>query len=463
MTLYVVGFILAFLLVLGSGMPVGFGLGILALGILTAYADFEMAIGLGAEKAYGALDSNILVAIPLFILVAQLISESGMGKRLFDAARSFCGRYHSGVGVATITSSGVFSAMTGSSFVSASTMGLIAIPELRRAGYPDKITAAAITAGGSLGSVIPPSLVMIIYGYLTDESIGALFMAGVVPGIILMVLYSLTLAFFINRSFKKRPVTASLASAPSQEEAPGAASVVADPEVTHKNPPQEVGGDRLLSRTEALKEAFWGLMAPVIILGGIYLGIFTASEAAAVAVVYCLMIGFFVYRTINLRKLVNILLDAVSVSAMVAMIVVGGAMMTHGVIMGRVPQNILAAVIELDLSPWLLLILINVFLFVLGMFLEVLALMYLTIPLLIPVIMYMEWDNVWFAVMMLINVNLALITPPMGGVLFVVSHIGKMPIGTVIRGAFLPIAVLIFVLILVMIFPDIATWLPGMM
>lgn len=465
MTLYVIGFVIAFLLVLGSGMPVGFGLGVLALGILTAYTSFDMAIGLGAEKAYGALDSTILVAIPLFILVAQLISESGMGRRLFDAAKTFFGGFHSGIGMATISSSGVFSAMTGSSFVSASTMGYIAIPELRRAGYPDKITAAAITAGGSLGSVIPPSLVMIIYGYLTDESIGALFMAGVIPGILLMVLYSITLAFFINRNFKKHGFPTYVAppsEATTFADPPGSASIVADPEVTHTNPPP-TEASKPLTRTQATKEAFWGLMAPVIILGGIYLGVFTASEAAAIAAIYCMIIGIFVYRTINLRKLVSILLDSVSVSAMVAMIIVGGAMMTHGVVIGRVPQNILMMVIELDLPPWVLLIVINLFLFFLGMFLEVLALMYLTIPLLLPVIIYMEWDNIWFAVMMLINVNLALITPPMGGVLYVVSHIGRIPIGTVIKGAFLPIGVLIFVLILVMLFPGIATWLPSVM
>lgn len=443
MTLYVIGFVFVFLLVLASGLPVGFGLGFIALGLLTLYTDLDTAVSTGVEKAYTALDSNILVAIPLFILAAQLISETGMGKRLFDAAKSFLWRQKAGLAVATIASSGVFSAMTGSSFVSASTMGLIAIPELRKAGYSDKMISAAITAGGSLGSVIPPSIVMIVYGYLTDESIGKLFMAGMLPGLLLIVLYSLVLSYFVKKELAKK----------SENSIP-----VIDEQSVQTQSAEPV----VMSRRKAVVEAFWGLMAPIIILGGIYLGVFTASEAAAVAVIYCMIIGFFVYRTLNIKKMLTVLMDATSISAMVAMIVVGGAMLGHVVVYGRVPQQLLEAVISWDLSSGTLMLVINIMLFILGMFLEVLALMYLTIPLLVPVIAHMGWDNVWFAVIMLINVNLALITPPLGGVLYVVSHIGSIPIGTVIKGALIPIGVLLFVLLLVILIPGIATWIPSL-
>ncbi len=444
MTLYIIGFVIAFLLVLASGLPVGFGLGFIAIGLLTLYTDPSTAVTTGVEKAYTALDSSILVAIPLFILAAQLISETGMGKRLFDAAKAFLWRRKSGLAVATIASSGVFSAMTGSSFVSASTMGLIAIPELRKAGYSDRMISAAITAGGSLGSVIPPSIVMIVYGYLTDESVGRLFMAGMIPGLILIVLYSVVLSYFVNRELADSPNDLSQSQGNTAVDTSAAAPAG-------------------LSKRTALKEAFWGLMAPAIILGGIYLGVFTASEAAAVAVIYCMFIGFFVYRTLDIKKLAEILMAAASVSAMVVMIVIGGAMLGHVVVYGRVPQQLLEVVISWDLSAGMLMLVINVMLFVLGMFLEVLALMYLTIPLLVPVIAHMGWDNIWFAVIMLINVNLALITPPLGGVLYVVAHIGSIPISTVIRGALIPIGVLLFVLLLVILFPAIATWLPSML
>jgi C4-dicarboxylate transporter DctM subunit len=213
----------------------------------------------------------------------------------------------------------------------------------------------------------------------------------------------------------------------------------------------------------ALKEAFWGLMAPVIILGGIYIGIFTASEAAAIASIYCIFIGWVFYRSLNLKKLWNVLMSAGNLSAMVAVIIIGGAMLGHVVVFGRIPQQILEYIIAQNYHPVLLLILVNVLLFVLGMFLEVLALMYLAIPLLFPLVLHMDWNNVWFAVILLINVNLALITPPMGGVLYIVSQIGAIPINTVLKGAILPVAILILVLILVIVFPPIATWLPSLM
>lgn len=415
-----------FLLVLLSGLPVAFGLGFLAILLLSAYVGPDIATDIALDKAYSAIDSDILVAIPLFIFAAQLISATGIGKRLFTAAERFLWRLRGGLGVATIGSSGVFSAMTGSSFVSSSTMGLIAIPELRKAGYSETKIASAITAGGTLGSMIPPSIVMIVYGYLTDESISKLFMAGVIPGVLLIVLYSLFMVFTDNTKANTKAIKPNI------------------------------------SKRAAVREAFWGIMAPVIILGGIYLGIFTASEAAAVAVVYCMFIGFVVYRTLNIKMLWEQLMAAAVTSAMVTMIIIGGAILGTGVIYGRMPQEVLSAIIAYDMSPITLLIIINIVLFVLGMFLEVLALIYLVVPLMVPVIAHMEWDNIWIAVMLLINVNLALITPPMGGVLYVVSHIGNMSLGTVIKGALMPIIALIVVLLLTIFFPALALWLPGL-
>ena len=442
-TLYVIGFIIAFLLILGSGIPVGFGLGVLALGIMTAYADIDTALGLCIDQAYASLDTDVLVAIPLFVLAAQLISATGMGKRLFDAAKACMGGFRSGLGAATIASSGVFSAMTGSSFVSASTMGLIAIPELRRAKYTDTLISSAIAAGGSLGSVIPPSLVMIIYGYLTDESIGKLFMAGVIPGILLMVLYSVALAILTG----KKPSAAGKNGTDTSD--------TDSEEETDEEAPMPLG--------KALKESVWGLMAPIIILGGIYLGIFTANEAAAVAVLYCIIIGLWVYRTLNYKSLWQVVSSATAITGMVALVVIGGSMLAQAAVYGRVPQQILELIIAKELSSGLLLFLVIVILFVLGMFMESVSLMYLAIPLLYPVVVHMGWDNIWFAVILLINVNLGLITPPMGGVLYIISQIGAIPFETVVKGAIMPIIVLLLVMVMMIIYPPIATWLPSLM
>ncbi len=493
MTLYVIGFVIVFLLVLASGFPVGFGLGFLALGLLTAFADFDQAMTMGIERAYTSLDSSVLVAIPLFILAAQLISETGMGKRLFDAARAFLGRMRSGLGTATIASSGIFAAMTGSSFVAASTMGLIAIPELRKAKFSNTLISAAITAGGSLGMVIPPSIIMIVYGYLTDESVGKLFMAGMIPGILLIVLYSAALAvcFRIEQAREKNRGKNAISAqneyngnnGPAPALACASDGMLADSNSTFMEYAENTGLPPLtaraanevdvqpeisadpedMSRLKAFKDAFWGLMAPVIILGGIYLGIFTAPEAAAIAAVYCMIIGFVVYRTLTIKKMWGVLMSAATISSMVAVIVIGGAMLGQVVVYGRIPQQILEIIIAKDFSPLLLLLLINIFLFILGMFLEVLALVYLAIPLLYPVVLHMEWDNIWFAVILLMNANLALITPPMGGVLYIVSQIGSIPIHTVTKGALLPIFILILVMTLIVFFPPLATWLPSLM
>lgn len=454
MTLYVIGFLLIFLLVLASGFPVGFGIGFVAMGTFILFSGVETGLTMAIEKAYHSLDSSILVAVPLFIFAAQLISQTGMGQRLFNAARAFLGRFQSGLGIGTIASSGLFAAMTGSSFVAASTMGLIAIPELRKAKYSDTIIAATITAGGSLGSVIPPSLMMIIYGFLTDESIARLFMAGLVPGIILIFLYSFALVLIGKKaSFSDN----SQVKAIDKEFSGG--------EVTLKD--KEAAGEgidtTMAEKMSALKDAFWGLMAPVIILGGIYLGVFTANEAAAVAVVYCIIVGFFIYRTLTIKKLFAVMMSSANVSAMVAMIIVGGAMMGHVIVLGRVPTVIVEYIIAQNLQPLVLLIVLNIILFVLGMFMEVLALIYIVVPLMFPVVMHMEWSNIWFAVILCINVNLALITPPIGGVLYVVSQIGNIPVLTVAKGAILPIVILIFLLALIIAFPPIATWLPSMM
>ena len=429
----------------------GFGLGVLAFALLTAYAGPQTALDIGVEKAYASLNTDVLVAIPLFVLAAQLISATGMGKRLFDAARAVMGRSRSGLGSATIASSGVFSAMTGSSFVAASTMGLIAIPELRRARFSDASISSAICAGGSLGAVIPPSLVLIIYGFLTDESIGALFMAGIIPGILLMVFYSIALTLFSGKVGQGQVAGGIVDDAAVQGRGRGIDEAAGETDAGQ------------MGRIQAVKEALWGLLAPLIILGGIYLGIFTANEAAAVAVVYCTLIGFLIYRTLTLKKFWDVVMSATAVSSMIALVIIGGAMLSQGAIFGRVPQQILELIISQNLSSGLLLFVVVLFLFILGMFMESVSLMYLAIPLLYPVVLHMEWNNIWFAMILLINVNLGLITPPMGGILYIVSQIGAIPFQTVVRGAVMPIVVLLLVLVLLIVYPPIATWLPGLM
>jgi len=433
MSLLTILFFCCFFLILLSGFPVGFGLGFLAIGVSVIFTGVDMGLTHSIMKAYHALDTPILVAVPMFIFAAEIIGETGIGARLFQAARFWLGKYRAGLGIGTIMAGGLFAAMTGSSFVAAATIGLIAIPELRRAKYSDEMISTVISSGGSLGSIIPPSIAMIIYGYLTGESVSKLFMAGMIPGLLLMVLFSISVFIIGN-------MTGGVGSPLPEDE-------------------NRTLKDKVLS----LKDAFWGLMAPVVILGGIYGGFFTPSEAAAVAAVYSILIGFFMYRTLTFKKLFQVMLRTASTSGMVAMLIVGGAMLGHGMTLVQAPQKLLELVINLDLSPVVFMILINVLLFVFGMFMEVVAMIYIAVPLLYPVVVHMGWDNIWFAIIFLININLALVTPPVGGILYIISQVGTIHITKVLKGASVTIFVLVLGLVLVIIFPPIATWLPGLM
>ncbi|MGH8605628.1 MAG: TRAP transporter large permease, partial [Gammaproteobacteria bacterium] len=324
------------------------------------------------------MSDYILVAIPLFILVAQILLAGGVGRDLFAVGDVWLRHLPGGLAVAAIFSCAVFAAISGSSVATAATVGLVAIPEMTRRGYPRRLVLGALAAGGTLGILIPPSIPMILYGSITQQSIGALFSAGILPGILLTGLFAAYASFAVGRQVSREPSA-------SWEE-----------------------------RFGALRKAFWGLLTPVIIVGGLYAGIFTPTESAAVGVVYSLIITMLIYRSITWRDLPDILLKTVKDSTMILMIIVGALLFGRVLTVLRVPQEITALVTSQEMSKWLVLVAIIVLLTIMGMFLEVASVLLITIPILFPIISALGFDPIWFAVVFVIVMEMALITPPVG-------------------------------------------------
>lgn len=319
----------------------------------------------------------------------------------------------------------IIAAISGSSVATAVTIGMVAIPEMVSRGYPKELVLGLVAGGGTLGILIPPSIPMILYGAITGESVGALFIAGIVPGIILTGLFILYVIVFVS---KKVP-----AQAPATW-----------PE-----------------RMSSLRHSSWGLFLPILIIGGIYTGIFTPTEAAAVGTVYSLFITFFIYRTLTLRDLPSIMVDTAKSNAMVMAIVVGAMLYGFILTIMQIPQQLTEVVTSMDLNRWVVMLTINILLLFLGCILETVSIILITVPLLYPLILKLGFDPIWFAVILVINLELALITPPVGMNLFVIQGISPGTKMTQILRGVLPFGLLMVLTILAIAwFPALATWLP---
>lgn len=422
MALFMGGGLLSLLLL---GLPIAFALAILGIGVI-----FFLGGGLDALNqvpiiAYKTLNSQEFSALPLYILMSQILIFSGVGKDLFEMANRWVRHLPGGMVIATLLCSGVFAAISGSSVATCMTIGLVAYPELTSRGYDKKLAVGAIAAGGTLGILIPPSGPMIIYGLITDASIGKLFMAGVVPGLLLL------LGFILYSAIKTRHLR--------QEPASWA------------------------ERWEATKTSIWGVSLPVFILGGIYSGIVTPTEAAALGVLLSILIAHFVYKCLNIYNIKKIILSTASSSTMIMFIIIGAMVLGYALTLSQIPQALTAWVTALPVSKWVILIAINILLFILGAFLETVSILVITLPLLFPIITGLGFDPIWFCVMMVINLEVALISPPVGMNLFVLQGVDKsIDFGTTARGA-LPYMILMTLFIIILtIFPEIALWLPDL-
>lgn len=423
-----IGLVFVMIILLFAGVPVFVSLGII--GTLGLFILLGPQSGLPQTAAIGlkSLDSFVLLAIPLYILVGQILMESGIGNELFDVCVKWVGHIPGGMAAATIGACAIFAAISGSSVATAATVGMVAIPEMLKRNYDPKLVYGTVASGGTLGILIPPSAAMIIYSAITDESTGALFMGGVIPGIILTIIFALFAVLFC----------------------------------VHTGRYEKIEPFPWKERFVVFKDSFWGLMTPVIIIFTIYTGVCTPTEAAALAVVYALAVSLFRGK-IKFKELNSMMAKSTRTSTMILMIVVGALQLGMITTFLQVPQRAIALVGALDLSVWVIMVLLCVVFVILGMFLEVVSILLITMPIVHPLIIHMGFNGVWFGVFIVLLMEMALITPPVGLNVYVIQGVANAKMSEVISGV-LPFMVLLLTgLLLIYFFPQLVLWFPGTM
>ena len=424
MTLAVILSLLVLLLL--TGLPIFAGLGLMAGALLILV---EGQIGSLAEIVFGKINVYLLVAIPLFALMAHIMIRSRVVDDLYDAAHTLVRHLPGGLGVATVLSCTVFAAISGSSVATALTIGTTAMPQMRRFGYRPRDIYGVIAAGGTLGILIPPSGPMILYAVVSETSIGALFVAGLLPGLLVALLFS---AWCV---------------ASARLRGGGTVSERADPR----------------EALAVLGRAFWALTLPPVVLGGMYFGVFTATEGAAIGAVQALLIASLVYRRLGWRDLFEAAYETTRMTAMLFMILAAAAMFSHVLTIMRIPADLVEAVLAAGVSATTFLVAVMAAIVVLGMFLETISIILITTPIVLPALAAFDIDPVWYGILLMINLEMALITPPIGMNLFVIKGIARAPMSEIIHGALPYVFLMLLGLVILFLFPELALWLPSTM
>jgi tripartite ATP-independent transporter DctM subunit len=380
------------------------------------------------QKVAMAANSFPLLAAPLFILMGNLMNSSGVSYRIFDFAKAVVGWMRGGLCQANIIGSVIFAGMSGSAVADAAGLGTVEIEAMRKEGY-DAETAAAITAASAtIGPIIPPSLPMIVYGVAAETSIGGLFIAGVIPGLLMAVALMLMVRHLaIRRNLPRHPFE----------------------------------GVRAL--WTAFRRAFWALMAPVVLFGGLFSGIFTPTEAAAIAVTYALVLGLFVYRDFRIAELPRIILDTVETTGVVMALVMTASLLGYCISVSRLPQVFGATLTGLTTNPLVYLLMVNLLLLVVGCFMEALAAMLVLIPILVPPALALGIDPIQFGLVFVLNLMIGTITPPVGVVLYVTAKVADVSFERLVKAVAPYLVPLFAVLAMITLWPPLTTWLPSLL
>jgi len=443
----IVGLIL--LVTLAIGIPVAFALGLTA--ILSIVLFLTMAeIAFFADFVFSSLNDFGLLAIPLFVLMGAIFGRSKASQDLLEAAHVWIGRLPGGLAMSSVMACSVFAALTGSSPATSAAIGRIAIPEMTKRGYPNGLAAGAIVAGGTLGILIPPSVTLILYGIATETSIGRLFLGGVVPGIMVTLLFCLWILVAVLLSRR---------SGRFQEQA----SDTGESGETS----QIVGEEESYSwkhRFSMLTKVIPFVVLIACVLGVLYLGIATPSEAAGVGALLALILVALLYRSVNVRNLMDIALETTRTSTMILMIVAFSAVLGQILSFLNVPQELAALVADLEVNRWVVFVIMNLLFLFLGFFVPPVAIILVTMPVLFPIITELGFDPVWFGVVMTLNMEMGLITPPVGLNLYVVQGIAPdIPLRDILVGSLPYVGVLALGIIIFALFPGLVTWLPNQM
>ncbi|MFQ5785185.1 MAG: TRAP transporter large permease [Alphaproteobacteria bacterium] len=415
--------------VLATGIPVAFGLGVVAIGFLLGFEGLD-SLDVVADTFFGGLAEFALVSIPMFVLMGAAVASSPAGKDLYEALDRWLNRVPGGLIISNLGACAVFAALSGSSPATCAAIGKMGIPEMRERGFPASLATGAIAAGGTLGILIPPSITMIVYGIATETSIGRLFLAGLMPGLMLTGLF---MAWALYKAWREGYRFGDIARRASLKE-----------------------------RLEVLPRVLPFLAVIAGILYVLYGGVATPSEAAGVGAMFCLVLVAVIYRIWQPARLYAIVSDSMRESVMILMIIGAAALFSYMLSSLFVTQSIAEWIATLDVNRWLLMALINVFLLVAGFFLPPVAVILMTAPILLPIITAVGFDPYWFAVVLTVNMEIGLITPPVGLNLYVINGIAPdVRLPTILWGALPFMLCMVLGIVLLCLFPGIATWLPG--
>lgn len=418
-------FLLLFLLMF-IGVPIAASLGLA--GSITIMLFSPDSVRSLAIKLFETSEHYTLLAIPFFLLSGAFMTTGGVAKRLIDFANACVGHIRGGLAIGAVLACMLFAALSGSSPATVAAVGSIAIAGMVRSGYPQAFGAGIVCNAGTLGILIPPSIVMVVYAAATEQSVGKLFMAGVIPGVMLGLV--LMIAIYIVARIKKLPAL-----------------------------PRASFREWLRSA----REAFWGLLLMVIILGGIYTGMFTPTEAAAVAAVYAGFVALFVYKDLKIRECPKVLLESGKLTIMLMFIIANAMLFAHVLTTEQIPQTITAWVVDLGLQPWQFLLVVNIVLLIAGAFMEPSAIILILAPILFPIAMQLGIDPIHLGIIMVVNMEIGSITPPVGLNLFVTSAVTGMPLTSVIKAALPWLMMLISFLMVITYIPAVSMALPNML
>lgn len=406
-------------------VPIGFSLGIASLAYIL-YTK-QLTFGFIAQNLVTGCDSFPIMAIPFFVFAGELMGGGGISRRLLNVANVFFGRIRGGLAIVTVVVCMFFAAISGSGPATVAAVGGMVVPTMLEKGYDKKFVLALIAAAGSIGVIIPPSIPMVVYSVTTNSSVSKLFLAGFAPGILIGVVLCLY-SYFYARSHGYK------------------------------------GDEEPFSAKRALKEvkdSIWALLSPVIILGGIYGGIFTPTEAAAVSVIYSLVIGCLVYKELDLKQLGTVTKNACETTATILIVIGCAAGFSKVLTLGRIPTTVATFLTTLTDSKILILLLINVLLLIVGCFMETLCAIMILAPILFPVVTALGVDVTHFGIIMVVNLAIGFITPPLGVNLFVASRVGETTLDTVIKGIIPFLVMMIIVLLCITYIPAISMVLPN--